>query len=167
MPKQVKAPAFAPGEKKNRILALIAMISAFALGGALSVLIATLDTASSEKGSLPGLFSFITYTLFLALTAAHCIHGVVVFGRHEHYGVLFSSILNGVSAFTALINIQFALSLLFSSIGEEGLASKVIGQRSFDQFMADQRAAWALLIFGIALTMLTGLSAVINLMTKK
>lgn len=167
MPKQVKAPAFAAGEKKNRILALIAMISAFALGGALSVLIATLDTASAEKGSLPGLLSFIAYALFFVLTTVHCIHGVAVFGKNEHYGVLFPSLINGVSAFTALINIQFALTLLFSSIGEQELAGRVIGNRSFDTFMADQRTSWMLMIFGIAITMLTGFAAVISLMTKK
>lgn len=167
MPKQIKSPGFAPGEKTNSVLAICAMFSAFALGSALVSLLRSIDENGSTLSGLLGLICFAAYALFFALTAAHCIHGIMMYGRHENYGMLFCSMLSGVSAFTALINIQFALSMLFSSIGESELASSVIGDRSFDQFMADQRSSWMLMTLGVGLALLGGIIAVIRSMGKK
>ena len=125
MPKQIKTKSISKEEKKNRMIALGAMLASFLLG---ALLLAMMKAISGDKDPAAplGICCFISYIAFLVLTAAHFVSGIIIYHKQENYGVLFSSIGSGISAFAALLNIRFELSLLFSSVGADGLAKKAV-----------------------------------------
>lgn len=165
MPKKIKSKGLEKHEKRNRIIALFAMIASFAMGGLLLALMKALD-GDSDPSKAICIGNFAAYCVFLILTAVHFVHGLIVWKKKENYGVLFSSIGSGIAAFSALLNIRFELSMLFSSLGMEEKAEKIVGGVSFETFMAGQRSAWSLMLFGMGLSMLLGVIAIIRL-TKK
>ena len=167
MPKQIKAKSVSRSQNLNRWFAVFSMIAAFLYAGGLSALVKSINDKGDTGSSLFGLLCFAAYVLFLGLTCSHCIHGIVRFGREENYGMLFSSILSGVTAFSLLINIQFSLCILFSAVNEDDIAKKIIGGAGFDSFMVNQRTAWMLMLFGTGLSMFVGMTALIKIMMKK
>ena len=156
MPKQIKKKELPKGERTNSLLGIFTMIAAFALGGTLMALISVLEKGGTA-GTALGIAVFGCLVLFLAIALWHCIQGIVTYEKHEHYGVLLTSVLSGVSVLGCLLNIQMALSLLFTSLGMEDAAKNVIGGRSFAEFISGQRMAWIIMIVGVATGVFTGL----------
>jgi hypothetical protein len=101
------------------------------------------------------------------MTALHCVQGIYVYKKQEHYGVLFQSILSGAAAFTALVNLQFALVMLLSALGKDGAAEKLIGDRTMNDFILAQSTAWVMIIFGMAAAILVGVIAMMRLINAK
>ncbi len=163
MPKQIKNQGLDKQEKTNRCIGAFTMVAAFAMGGVLLALMKSLDGSTDPSGVM-GVAGFVTYAIFLILTLVHFINGIIVWKKKENYGVLFPSLGSGVSAFSAIVNIRFELALFFSSIGSEETAQKVIGNIGFETFMAGQRSAWSLMLFGMALSMMVGLAAMVRLL---
>jgi hypothetical protein len=161
MPKKIIKNKISGCEKASRILAVIAMLATFAFGTALVFLIKNLS--GNDVSRLLGCLTFAGYVLFFGLTAAHCIQGIYVFHKQEHYSILFQAILTGFAAFSALVNVQFALAMLFSAVGKDSLAEKVIGDTSFDDFMSTQHSSWTLLTFGIGVVICVGIAGAVKL----
>lgn len=156
MPKQIKTKALPEGERTNCRLGIAAMVAAFAFGGTLMALISVLEKGGTAGDAL-GIAVFGCLVLFLAVSMWHCIQGIVTYEKHEHYGVLMTSVLTGVSVLGCLLNVQMSLSLLLTSLGMEDAAKSVIGGRSFAEFMAGQRTAWIIMIIGVSTGVFAGL----------
>ena len=162
MPKQIKKKELPAGEKKNAVLGVIVMLAAFAFGGTILGLTSVLEKGGTA-GTALGIAVACCLALFLAVSLWHCIQGIITFEKQENYGVLLTSVLTAFSAFACILNVQMALSLFFAAIGMEDLSKSVIGDRSFDTFMATQRTAWIIMIFGVAAGVGAGLAAMSKL----
>lgn len=162
MPKQIKTKSLSDRELKNSKLGIAVMVAAFAFGGTILGLTSVLENGGSA-GTALGIAVACCLVLFLALSLWHCIQGFVTYEKQEHYGVLMTSVLTAFSAFSCILNVQMALSLFFASIGAEDVSKSVIGGRSFDDFMATQRTAWIIMIFGVAAGVTAGLIAMTKL----
>lgn len=164
MPKQIKKQELTKAEKTNRILALIAMAVSMAFAGSL---IALLSDVMNEENTWSSYVICGCYALFFGLSLAHCIQGIYVFKKQEHYGVLFGSILSGAAAFSALINFQFVTVMLLSAMGRDEAAQKAIGSRTMDEFVQSQHTAWILLVCGIAAVIFVGIAAIMRFANRK
>lgn len=164
MPKQIKKRVIPKNEKQNRILAIIAMIMTFAFAG---VMLATLNDFMEEESAVLGCVIFSAYALFFVASLTHCFHGLYVFKKSEHYGIFFQSILSAVASFTAMLNLPFALVLLFSAVGKDSLANKILGTRTMDDFIAAQAGSWKMLMFGMGAMVVIGFFSMVKLINRK
>ena len=158
MPKQIKNKVLPEREMKNCKLGIAVMSAAFVLGGVLMALISVLG-----KGGTPGTVLSVAVALVLAvylvLCLWHCLQGFVTYEKQENYGVLLTSVLTAFAAFTCVLNVQLALTMLFSSLGMESTAKDIIGGRSFEEFVAMQRTPWLMIIAGVSSGVIAGLIA--------
>ena len=157
MPKKIKEKLLEKSEKTNCVLAIIEMLIASGFAGVLVWLGKELDENIAKWKCL---IVFGVYMLFFIFTAVHCVQGISVFKKHENYGILFRSIISGAAAVTALANLQFAITLLLSSLKLDNAAQRVIGSRTFDDFIAAQRGPWVLLLIGITAAILIGFAGI-------
>lgn len=164
MPKQIKKISLTKAEKTSRILAIAAMVSAMVFAGSLIWL---LSDVMNEVNSWGCYVICACYALFFGLSAAHCIQGIYVFKKQEHYGVLFQAILTGAAAFAALVNLQFMAVMLLSALGKDDAAQKAIGSRTMDEFVQSQHTAWVLLVCGIAAVIFIGVAAILRFANTK
>ncbi|MCD7740601.1 MAG: hypothetical protein LUI06_00080 [Ruminococcus sp.] len=165
MPKQIKITKITKGERANRILALLAMIAAFIYGGSFILLLNELSSDDDVPAYI-GIAAFAAYVVLFGLCVTHCIQGVWVYKRQEHYGVLFQAIIMGASAFAMLINLQLELAILFTSLGLDSLTEKVVGDSTYEDFISNQNSAWILLILAIAAIITIGIAAIVRLCSK-
>lgn len=149
-------------EIHNRTLEIVFMICAILFS--LSVILLLNDFIAQES-RWRGCLIFTGYGLFGIFSVIHCLHGVYVYKKQEHYGVLFQAILSGVCALAALANLQFALVLIFSALGLDSYAEKFAGSGSLDDFVSAQSGAWIMLIFAIALAIVIGMTGIVRLAT--
>lgn len=160
MPKRIKREVLTKTELHNRVIEIIAMLVTLVFGG---VLIALLnDLMNQESGGWRGCVVFALYMLFFIMAVVHFVHGLYTFKRLENYGILFQAIMSGAAAFTALVNAEFAVVLFLSSIGADGTAEKLLGDRSMNDFVTSQSSNWTLLLFGMAAVIIVGICAVMR-----
>lgn len=160
MPKQIKKETLTRAEKANRVIAVIAMIFTVLFAAALAVFLRDLMNDTNLWGAY---VIFAAYAVFFGLSLAHCLQGLYVYKKQDHFGVLFQSIISGAAAFTALVNLQFAIVMLLSAMGKGGAAQKVIGSRTMDDFVVSQRTSWMLLMCGMAAMIFVGISGAARL----
>lgn len=164
MPKKIKERLLEKDEKRNCGIGIAAMIFAVLFGGVLIWLMRELD---ENIAGWKCIIVFCAYILFLIFEAVHCLQSISVFKRHENYGTLFCGIVSGAAAVAALANLQFAITLLLSSVGKTDLAQRVIGDRTFDEFIQMQRAPWVMLVSGIFAALLIGFASIAKLSENK
>lgn len=164
MPKQIKKRSPEKGEKKSCLLGIFSMITALVLSGFLILLVQL--AGSDEQPSWLGYAIPAAYVVFTVMCLVHCLHGIFLFRKTESYAAVFTAMLTAISVFAALINIQFMLALLFSTIGSESMVTKIIGDVSLDEFMATQTGAWRFMIGGISTSFAVGMISVIRLIKK-
>lgn len=162
MPKKIKSAEFTAEEKRHAILGVVVMAVSLGLCGSLGVLLSELAKDDSGGGAF-AIVTFVFYVLYVVLTLTHCVQGVKYWSKKENYGVLCTSALTGFGALSALINIQLALAMLFSTLKMDDAAKNVIGDNSFPEFIAAQHSAWVLMIVGTAAAMLAGTAAIVKL----
>ena len=162
MPKQIKTKALPAGELTNSKISILTMLAAFAFGGTLMALISVLEK-SGTPGTALGVSVFVCLVLFLAFSLWHCIQGIITYEKHEHYGVLLTSVLTVFSSFACILNTQMALSLFLTSIGMEDAAKSVVGGRSFAEFMSTQRTAWIIMVLGVTTGVMSGLIGMLKI----
>ena len=162
MPKQIKVKHLDPRELKNAKLSIAALGGAFLFGGTFTALLSVLGKESADGSPLAVAVS-CSFVIYLILLLIHCIHGFVTFEKLDHYGVLMTSVLTAFSAFTAILNVQFAAALFFTALGMEDSAKSVIGGKGFDEFMQTQRTSGILMSCGVAGAIIAGLIGIVKL----
>lgn len=158
MPKQIKTKELPAGEKTNCKLGIAVMLAAFAFGGTLMALVSVLEKGGTA-GTALGIAVAVFLVTFFAFSLWHCIQGFITYEKQENYGVLMTAVLTAFSAFSCILNVQLALTMLLSSLGMDDAAKDVIGGRSFNEFMATQRTPWIMMIAGVTSAVVAGLIA--------
>lgn len=166
MPKQIKKKEFTKGEKRECILAIIAMAAALCFSFVFILMIADIDKDSENVQFVKSAVTAGGYVLYVAVVIAEAIVGFTVYRSSKAAGVMIRSFFAAVSAFTALLSLRFMLALFFSGLGKDSIVKSIIGDNSYAAFIKNQAPGFACLVISLSIMMFVGVSAIVKLVRR-
>lgn len=164
MPKKIKKPAFLPCEKRYRISTIVtlgtSMLFSVLLGGLMNMLL-------KKESILAGIIIFAGYILFLAAGAVSLTLGVRCYIKEDNTAVLGQSAFFLAQVIICLMNLRFALVLLFSALNLDSAASALKGSASYTEFVQSQYTNWVCLAAAMLLMIVTGIFGMARLIKVK
>ncbi|MBP5267224.1 MAG: hypothetical protein J6Z29_01395 [Ruminococcus sp.] len=163
MPVRIKRPELKPREKSFCVSTLVCMVVSFLFTVELfTMLNRIVDTGS--KVMTCGVFA--GYLLFFAMCIVCLCKGAMAYKYEDSMSALGKSLIYSVLAVICLINLRFALSILFSAFGADKITEKIIGtdQKSFVQA---QYTPWMAMLAGLLLADVIGIFSTLKLVKNQ
>ncbi|MBR1764907.1 MAG: hypothetical protein IJ746_05885 [Ruminococcus sp.] len=163
MPIQIKKRVIPAAEKHSCVLAIITALAGLGFGLCFIILLPDIDGDSASTQRVKTIAVSSLYAIFVLLCIVHAVVSLVASKKTNKMGLMLGGSLSGVSAFLALLTARFMAALLFSGLGREDLADKVIGDNTYSAFITAQGAAFACLVIALAIMLVIAVISIIDL----
>lgn len=164
MPIKIKKPQIKPCEVKYRKSAIGAMIMTLIFAAALICLMGTIVNTASKIAAV-GLI--VAYALYFASCTVSLVLGVNAYRKEDNFPVLCQSAFFLAAVVFCVMNLRFALMLIFSAFELENAAQTLAGSQSYSEFISTQYSNWVCIIIGLVLTVITGICGIVKLASAK
>jgi hypothetical protein len=159
MPVRIKRPELKPREKSFCVSTLVCMVVSFLF----TLELFTMMNKVVDTGSKVMTCSiFAGYLLFFAMCIVCLCKGASAYKYEDSMSALGKSILYAVLAVICLINLRFALSLIFSAFGANEITDKIIGT-DHNSFVRAQYTPWKAMLAGLLLADVMGIFGTLKL----
>ena len=152
MPVRIKRPELKPREKSFCVSTLVCTVISFLFTAELFTMMNKIvDTGSRVMTCAV----FAGYLLFLAMCVICLCKGISAYKFEDSLSALGKSIIYAALVLICVINLRFALSLLFAAFGKNNITSKIVGE---DQkaFIQTQYVPWVAMLGGLLLSDVIG-----------
>lgn len=153
MPITIKKPEFKKFDKKYRKWTVATAMFAFTLT---VVLFIVLKNISNDTSPAKCILLFSVYSVFSLCSMITLKKGIDSYRMENNMTALFQSMIYGAVIVFCLMNLPFALVLLCEGIGKSETAQKIMGSKSYSEFILGQRTNWMCMLAGMTLAMFMG-----------
>lgn len=153
MPITIKKPEFKRFDKMYRKWAVVTALFSLALTVMLFVILRNISDDTSPAASVA---LFTVYALFTVSGMVTLKKAIDAYRFENNVAALLQSVLYCAVTVFCMMNLPFALVLLFEGIGKTDLSVKILGTRNYKEFIADQYYNWMCMLVGMALAMVLG-----------
>lgn len=154
MPITIKRPEFKKLDKKYRKWTVITAMISFALTVLLFFVLRNINSESTNTAACTALFS--VYAVFFLSSLVTLKKGIDTYRLENNMSALFQSLLYAAVIVFCLMNMPFALVLLFEGIGNIDIAARIMGTQSYKEFITGQYYNWICMLIGMTLAMVIG-----------
>ncbi len=164
MPIKIKKPQIKPCEIKYRKSAIGAMIMTMIFAAALIFLMGTIVNNANKLAAV-GLIA--AYALYFAACVTSLVLGVNAYRKEDNFPVLCQCAFFLAAVIFCIMNLRFALMLIFSAFDLEDAAQALAGSQAYSEFITTQYSNWVCIIIGLILTVITGICGIVKLVSAK